>query len=164
MALSISQDLSAALRTADCFELTNILNERFGDGKNFNFAAELILVHSNLTLSSGAKLLPSRASRFTGVAWLLMQEAATPESVGYALTKRWQQRRQLTYNDIVIAYDPVNQGFKITQTDKDKVGVITATPGGTNGATIFQACDYQARSLDSSRYRARCPLNARRTS
>ena len=61
---------------------------------------------------------------------------ATAESVGYTLTKALAANTD--YDDIVVAYDPVNQGFKITQTDKTRVGAITATPGGTNGAAIFK--------------------------
>ena len=118
------------------FELTNILNDRFGDGKNFNFAADLPVTPVTLTLSRG-----ETAAIELKVTELLGANAgsATPESVGYALTNALATNADYAaYNDIVIAYDPVNQGFKFTQTDKDKVGVITATPGGTNGATIFQ--------------------------
>jgi flagellar hook-basal body protein len=118
------------------FELTNILNERFGDGKNFNFAATLPVTPVTLTLKRGesdAIELP--------VTELLGANAgsATPESVGYALTNALAtDANYAAYKDIVIAYDPVNQGFKFTQTDKSKVAAITATPGGSNGAAIFK--------------------------
>lgn len=118
------------------FELTNILNERFGDGKNFNFAATDPVTPVTLTLKRGES-----APIELKVTELLGANAgnATPESVGYALTNALATGADYAaYNDIVIAYDPVNQGFKFTQTDKTKVGVITATPGGTNGAAIFQ--------------------------
>lgn len=115
------------------FELTNILNERFGDGKNFNFATPEGGTDTTLTLKRG----DSEAIVLT-LPTLLGANAGdtTPEAVGYALTKELEKND--AYKDIVISYDPVNQGFKITQTDKSKVAAITATPGGTNGATIFK--------------------------
>ena len=115
------------------FELTNILNERFGDGKNFNFATPEGGTATTLTLKRG----DSTAIVLT-LPTLLGANAGdtSPESVGYALTKELEKSND--YKDIVIAYDPVNQGFKITQTDKSKVAAITATPGGSNGATIFK--------------------------
>ena len=66
---------------------------------------------------------------------------ATPEAVAYSLTKALDANA--LYKDIDVKYDAVNQGFLFTQTDKAKVGRITATPGGNNadgtanGATLF---------------------------
>jgi flagellar hook-basal body protein len=117
------------------FELTNILNERFGDGKTFNFATPEGGTTTTLKLQRG-----DSAEVTLDVQALLTAEGitgeATAESVGYTLTKALAANTD--YDDIVVAYDPVNQGFKITQTDKTKVGAITATPGGTNGAAIFK--------------------------
>ena len=117
------------------FELTNILNERFGDGKTFNFATPEGGTATTLKLQRG-----DSAEVTLDVQALLTAEGitgeATAESVGYTLTKALAANTG--YDDIVVAYDPVNQGFKITQTDKTKVGAITATPGGTNGAAIFK--------------------------
>lgn len=117
------------------FELTNVLNDRFGDGKKFNFVTPTGGTATTLQLKrddSTAITLDVQA--------LLTAEGitgeATAESVGYVLTKALAANTD--YDDIIITYDPVNQGFKFTQTDKTKVGVITATPGGTNGAAIFQ--------------------------
>jgi len=117
------------------FELTNIMNERFGDGKTFNFAAPDGGTATTLKLKRG-----DSAEITLDVQALLTTEGitgeATAESVGYTLTKALAANPD--YDDIIVAYDPVNQGFKITQTDKTKVGAITATPGGTNGAAIFK--------------------------
>jgi flagellar hook-basal body protein len=117
------------------FELTNIMNERFGDGKRFNFAAPEGGTATTLKLKRG-----DSAEITLDVQALLTAEKiegeATAESVGYVLTKALAA--DPNYADVVVAYDPVNQGFKFTQTDKDKVSAITATPGGTNGASIFK--------------------------
>ena len=117
------------------FDLTNIMNERFGDGKKFNFITPDGGAAASLTLQRG-----TAAAIELNVEALLTAEGitgeATAESVGYALTKALAAN--VDYDDIVVAYDAVNQGFKFTQSDKTKVGAITATPGGTNGASIFQ--------------------------
>jgi len=113
------------------FELTNILNDRFGDGKKFNFATPTGGTATTLKLKRG-----DSAEITLDLATLLGSEEVTPEAVGYTLTA--ELAKNADYKDIVIAYDPVNQGFKFTQTDKTKVAAITATPGGTNGASIFQ--------------------------
>lgn len=117
------------------FELTNIMNERFGDGKTFNFVTPESGTATTLKLKRG-----DSAEITLNIQELLTAEGvtgeATAESVGYALTKALAASTD--YKDVVIAYDPVNQGFKFTQTDKAKVGPITATPGGTNGAAIFK--------------------------
>jgi flagellar hook-basal body protein len=113
------------------FELTNVLNERFGDGKKFNFATPTGGTATTLKLKRG-----DSAEVTLNLATLLGSDEVTPEAVGYTLTA--ELAKNADYKDIVIAYDPVNQGFKFTQTDKTKVAAITATPGGTNGASIFQ--------------------------
>ena len=117
------------------FELTNIMNERFGDGKTFNFATPEGGTATTLKLKRG-----DSAEITLDVQALLTAEKitgeATAESVGFTLTKALAANDD--YKDIVVTYDPVNQGFKFTQTDKTKVGAITATPGGTNGAAIFK--------------------------
>jgi len=113
------------------FELTNVLNDRFGDGKKFNFATPTGGTATTLKLKRGES-----AEITLDLATLLGSEEVTPEAVGYTLTA--ELAKNADYSDIVIAYDPVNQGFKFTQTDKTKVAAITATPGGTNGASIFK--------------------------
>jgi flagellar hook-basal body protein len=113
------------------FELTNVLNDRFGDGKKFNFATPTGGTATTLKLKRGES-----AEITLDLSTLLGSEEVTPEAVGYTLTS--ELAKNADYKDIVIAYDPVNQGFKFTQTDKTKVAAITATPGGTNGASIFQ--------------------------
>ena len=107
------------------------MNDRFGDGKKFNFATPTGSTATTLKLKRG-----DSAEVTLDLATLLGSDQVTPEAVGYTLTA--ELAKNADYKDIVIAYDPVNQGFKFTQTDKTKVAAITATPGGTNGASIFQ--------------------------
>lgn len=118
------------------FELTNVINERFGDGKKFNFATPASGTATTLTLNRGTDV----ADIVLNVQALLTADGvtgeATPEQVAYTLTK--QLKTNSNYDDIIVNYDSVNQGFKFTQTDTTKVSDITATPGGTNGATLFK--------------------------
>ncbi|MDB9789546.1 flagellar hook-basal body complex protein [Gammaproteobacteria bacterium] len=118
------------------FELTNVINERFGDGKNFDFSTPVSGTATTLTLNRGTDV----ADIVLNVQALLTADGitgeATPEQVAYSLTK--QLKTNTDYDDILVEYDAVNQGFKFTQTDATKVGDITATPGGTNGATLFK--------------------------
>ena len=118
------------------FELTNVINERFGDGKNFDFSTPASGTATTLTLNRGTDV----ADIVLNVQALLTADGitgeATPEQVAYSLTK--QLKTNDNYKDILVEYDAVNQGFKFTQTDATKVGDITATPGGTNGATLFK--------------------------
>ncbi len=117
------------------FELTNVINERFGDGKKFDFTTPAAGTATTLTLGRG-----TAAAIVLDVQALLTADGitgeATPEQVAYSLTKQLQTSTD--YGDIIVKYDAVNQGFKLTQTDATKVGDITATPGGTNGATLFK--------------------------
>ena len=118
------------------FELTNIINERFGDGKNFDFSTPAGGTATSLTLQRGDGVTAIALN----VQELLTADGvtgeATPEQVAYSLTK--QLKTSTDYDDITVEYDAVNQGFKFTQTDTTKVGNITATPSGTNGAALFK--------------------------
>ena len=110
------------------FELTNVINERFGDGKTFDFFTP---PNNEITLELQRGTAEKITLAFTG-----FTGGATPEQVAYSMTEKLQQNT--AYDDIIVKYDAVNQGFKLTQTDATKVGDITATPGGTNGATLFK--------------------------
>ena len=122
------------------FELTNKINQEFGDGKRFDFSTPAGGTPTTLTLARGTD-----AAIVLNIQALLEADGvtgeATPEAVAYSLTKALDANA--LYKDVDVKYDAVSQGFLFTQTDKAKVGQITATPGGTkadgtaNGAKIF---------------------------
>jgi len=122
------------------FELTNRINQEFGDGKKFDFSTPTGGTATTLTLARG-----DDAPITLSIQALLTADGITgeakPEAVAYSLTKALDANA--LYKDIDVKYDAVNQGFLFTQTDKAKVGTITATPGGNNadgtanGATLF---------------------------
>ena len=122
------------------FELTNRINQEFGDGKKFDFSTPAGGTATTLTLARGddAPITLSIQALLTADG---ITGEATPEAVAYSLTKALDANA--LYKDIDVKYDAVNQGFLFTQTDKAKVGTITATPGGNNsdgtanGATLF---------------------------
>lgn len=122
------------------FELTNRINQEFGDGKKFDFSTPTGGTATTLTLARGADAPITLSIQALLTADGITGEA-TPEAVAYSLTKALDANA--LYKDIDVKYDAVNQGFLFTQTDKAKVGTITATPGGNNadgtanGATLF---------------------------
>jgi len=101
------------------FELTNILNERFGDGKKFNFVSAAGDTPTELVIQRG-----DAQEIKINLATLVGTEELTAEAIGYALTNELATNAAYAdYNDIVIAYDPVNQGFKFTQTGDEAITV-----------------------------------------
>jgi flagellar hook-basal body protein len=109
------------------FELTNILNERFGDGKKFNFVKASDGTKTELEIKRGVS-----AAIKIDLSALVGTEELTPEAIGYKLTDELASTTD--YKDIVIAYDPVNQGFKFTQTGDE---AITVKATG-DYASVFQ--------------------------
>jgi flagellar hook-basal body protein len=136
------------------FELTNRINQEFGDGKKFDFSTPTGGTATTLTLARG-----DDAPITLSIQALLTADGITgeakPEEVAYSLTKALDANA--LYEDIDVKYDAVNQGFLFTQTDKEKVGKITATPGGNNadgtanGATLFNidAAGAEIKPLDT---------------
>ncbi|MDA0805606.1 MAG: flagellar hook-basal body complex protein [Proteobacteria bacterium] len=111
------------------FELTNVLNDRFGDGKKFNFIKPADGSDTTLTLKRGTDTVT------IPVTTLVNGEEVTAESLGYALTNYLATETTSTkFKDIVIAYDPVNQGFKVTQTGDVAIDVSAAG----SYASVFQ--------------------------
>ena len=127
------------------FELTNKINQEFGDGKRFDFTTPATLSltrgvdangNPNVAIVLDAKeLIAAELPGATADQIASAVKNATPEMVAYVFSKKLDTNP--LYADIDVKYDALNQGFLFKQTEKEKVGTITATPGGTNGATLF---------------------------
>lgn len=119
--------------TQIAFELTNQLNARFGDGKKFSFAPltegvpaagegpgniTLTKIESDGTtteLALDIKAILESVGTTDGVA-LISSDEATPEALTYALNKHLASDTiDAAFKDLVIEYDFVNQGLKVTQ-------------------------------------------------
>jgi len=123
------------------FELTNKINQEFGDGKRFDFTAPAD-TPIELTLERGGDSVDLPIQRILGTYGIDGQ--ATPEAVAYALTQALKKENEfVAFDDIEVEYDAVNQGFLFTQTDKTEVDTIKVTPAGEDedgnaiGAQIF---------------------------
>lgn len=123
------------------FELTNKINQEFGDGKRFDFTAPAD-TPIELKLERGDVSVDLPIQRILDTYGIDGQ--ATPESVAYALTQALKKENEfVAFDDIEVEYDAVNQGFLFTQTDKTEVDTIKVTPAGEDedgnaiGAQIF---------------------------
>lgn len=123
------------------FELTNKINQEFGDGKRFDFTAPTG-TPIKLKLERGGVSVDLPIQRILTTYGIEGQ--ATPEAVAYALTQALKKEIDfVAFDDIEVEYDAVNQGFLFTQTDKTEVDTIKVTPDGEDedgnaiGAQIF---------------------------
>ena len=123
------------------FELTNKINQEFGDGKRFDFTAPAD-TPIELKLERGDNSVDLPIQRILDTYGIDGQ--ATPEAVAYALTQALKKENEfVAFDDIEVEYDAVNQGFLFTQTDKTEVDTIKVTPAGEDedgnaiGAQIF---------------------------
>ncbi|MDB4165908.1 flagellar hook-basal body complex protein [Gammaproteobacteria bacterium] len=123
------------------FELTNKINQEFGDGKRFDFTAPEDTA-IELTLERGGDSVDLPIQSILNDYGIDGQ--ATPEAVAYALTQALKTEEKFAaFDDIEVEYDAVNQGFLFTQTDKTEVDTIKVTPAGEDeegnaiGAQIF---------------------------
>ncbi len=133
------------------FELTNVLNETFGDGKNFSFAGT---DSGKLTLTRGAEtfdldvaaLLASQGTA-DGVSLISDDKAATPEAISYAINKALAATKDETpdFSDMVFEYDAVNKGFKITQSATPTTA-ISVLAGSAAAADIFKVAQTSTES------------------
>ncbi len=116
--------------TEIAFELSNVLNTRFGDGRKFNLAAEgagsLVLKRVgdsddpadilSLDVDLNAVIAAQEA---TDSVKLIQNGEISPEALTYALNNYLSE--QEGFDDVTVAYDLANRGFRFTQTNPDNV-------------------------------------------
>ena len=116
--------------TEIAFELSNVLNTRFGDGRKFNLAAEgagsLVLKRVGDSgdpadiLSLDIDLNAVIAAQEAADSVTLMQNGEiSPEALTYALNNYLSE--QEGFGDVTVEYDLANRGFRFTQTNPDNV-------------------------------------------
>jgi flagellar hook protein FlgE len=128
--------------TEIAYELTNQINNRFGDGKNFNFAAG-----GNITLTLGTPNLDGTTEFDEDNPLTLNLNLAeiiadndeiikganneiSPEALNYALSQYLQGLDDDDpFKNLRIEYDVVNQGLKITQTSGQVYDVFIKNAG-----------------------------------
>ena len=101
------------------FELTNVINERFGDGKNFDFtdaSSHSLLVtrvDSSGNETSATLDIPTLLAAHSAVYTNGNQVAAEP--LAYAINAGLQA--ETGFDDISVSYDAASQGFRFMQTN-----------------------------------------------
>ena len=125
------------------FELTNVLNETFGDGKNFSFAetdsGKLTLTRGDETFDLDVAALLASQGTADKVSLISDAKAATPEAISYVINKALAATKHSTtdFSDMVFEYDAVNRGFKITQS-ATPITAISVLAGSAAAADIFK--------------------------
>ena len=137
--------------TQIAYELSNQINTRFGDGKNFLFptaapadvnTGKITLSHvvgtTTSTLALDIPAILASVGTADGVS-LIEAGQATPEAVSYAINKHIRGLSDAAagpFKNITVEYDIVNQGLKVTQ--RGTVGdVFIKRTAGTGADPIF---------------------------
>ena len=107
------------------FELTNVINERFGDGKNFDFTSAtshpllITRVDSNGNETSATLDIPTLLAAHSAVYTNGNQVAAEP--LAYAINAGLQA--ETGFDDISVSYDAASQGFRFMQTQGHRLTI-----------------------------------------
>ena len=98
------------------FELTNVINERFGDGKSFDFSSlDSQPLKLTRTSSAGVLIDDIDLSISTLIASGDITEQVNAEPLAYALNAALAA--DLKFDDISVSYDEASQGFRFLQGD-----------------------------------------------
>jgi flagellar hook-basal body protein len=128
--------------TEIAFALTNVINERLGDGKNFDFSAAatqpLTITRvtdagdetaTNLNMST---LLNTYNANNTGI--------TAPEPLAYAMTQALKATAGTAndFSDLEVSYDPASQGFRFKQTGSTTDSLyLSSGAAGTANNDVF---------------------------
>jgi len=124
------------------FELTNVLNEKFGDGKSFSFAetdsGKLTLTRGDKTFALDVVALLGSQGTADEVSLISDAKAATPEAISYVINKALAatENADPDFSDMIFEYDAVNRGFKITQS-ATPITAISVLGDSAAAAKIF---------------------------
>jgi len=136
--------------TQIAYELTNQINTRFGDSKNFKFfdaagsadanAGKLTLTHrvgtTNTVLNLDIQALLASVGAADGVELITAAKEATPEAISYVINKTLAAITDASnpFKSMSIEYDVVNQGLKVIQRGTLGDIYIAKTAGAGTGA------------------------------
>ena len=140
--------------TQIAYELTNQINTRFGDSKNFKFAnaagvadanaGKLTLTHkvgtTNTVLTLDIQALLASVGTTDGVELISATKEATPEAISYVINKTLAAITDATnpFKSMVIEYDIVNQGLKVLQKGTlGEIYIAKTKDAGTGTDPIF---------------------------
>jgi len=131
------------------FELTNIINERFGDGRNFDFSDAtshpllVTRVDGNGVETSAALDIPTLLATHSAAHTENNQVAAEP--LAYAIN---QGLRAINgFEDISVSYDAASQGFRFIQTQGNTDALYLSS--GVAGTAINDVFDVGPQTAES---------------
>ena len=117
------------------FELTNVINERFGDGKTFDFSAapSQLLKITRLDASGATQAFDLDVGNLTGFP---ADGLMTPEPLAYAINQALAA--DANFADMTVSYDAASQGFRFLQANSGTDSIyLSSGPSGTATNDVF---------------------------
>ena len=132
------------------FELTNVINERFGDGKSFDFSAaasqplKITRVSANGTVTTTDLDLPTILNAHSSADYVNNQVNAEP--LAYAIDAALGAIT--AFNDISVSYDAASQGFRFLQANSGTDSIYLSS--GASGTATNAVFGVDAQTEDGS--------------
>jgi len=138
------------------FELTNVLNTRFGDGRKFNLsddAAKSLELTRILGDAEPVSLSIDLAAVIDTAEGVSLSESGDiePEALAYALNDHLSKQAEAGFDDITVEYDEANRGFRFTQNDANNVSELYLS-GGDSLNPVFGVSASAAATDDAPAY------------
>ena len=122
------------------FELTNVINERFGDGKSFDFSAaasqplKITRVTAAGAVTTTSLSMPTILNAHSSADYVNNQVAAEP--LAYAIDAALGAING--FNDISVSYDAASQGFRFLQANSGTDSIyLSSGASGTATNAVF---------------------------
>lgn len=136
------------------FELTNVLNTRFGDGRKFNLsedAAKSLELTRILGDADPVSLTLDLAAVIEAAEGVSLSESGDiePEALAFALNDHLS--KQPNFDDLTVEYDEANRGFRFTQNDANNVTELYLS-GGASVNPVFGVSASAAATDDAPAY------------
>ena len=117
------------------YELTNVINERFGDGKSFDFSAEASqnLKITRIDTAGTAQAITLDLGTLAGFP---ADGIITPEPLSTLINTALAA--DANFNDMTVSYDAANQGFRFLQASNgtDSVYLASGAVGAATNAVL----------------------------
>lgn len=144
------------------FELTNVLNTRFGDGRKFNLsedAAKSLELTRILGDADPVSLQIDLAAVIEAAEGVSLSESGDiePEALAFALNDHLAKQADPKFDDLTVEYDEANRGFRFTQNDSNNVTELYLS-GGASLNPVFGVSASTAATDDAPAYFGRLLL------
>jgi flagellar hook-basal body protein len=132
------------------FELTNVINERFGDGKSFDFSAaasqplKITRVTAAGAVTTTSLSMPTILNAHSSADYVNNQVAAEP--LAYAIDAALGAING--FNDISVSYDAASQGFRFLQANSGTDSIYLSS--GASGTATNAVFGVAAQTVDGS--------------